>query len=319
MHKLLLVAVLATVVIATPLGFAQHITTFDVPGADGTTPVFISHDGKIVGLSLAGSVTCGFLRNPDGTFVVLHPTGAMTSFGIAVNDAGQVLGGYLDSSFVNHGFLWNPDGTYTNIDIGSVSTAPTAMNRAGDIVGVNGTQSFLRKADGTVTLFSLGPQTYAGAINSADQIVGTYTDEAFKTHAYLRNTDGSVISFDLGEGGTFPVGINSKGVVTGVSYYGKQPLGRAFLRKTDGTFVFFAHDMSESNVPASINSAGTVVGLWGSDFGNGEGFVLAANGKAATLDVPGASFTSLRGINDLGAIVGQYTDTLATHGFIATK
>jgi uncharacterized membrane protein len=69
----------------------------------------------------------------------------------------------------------------------------------------------------------------------------------------------------------------------------------------------------------AINSFGTVVG-WYTDWqGKAHGLLRTAKGKITIIDVPGADFTELIGINDAGTIVGQYGDALGNHGFIATK
>jgi probable HAF family extracellular repeat protein len=63
---------------------------------------------------------------------------------LAINDPGQIVGFFEDSSFLLHGFLRDKDGTFSIIDIpGAVLTEPHAINDPGDIVGREGNDGFL--------------------------------------------------------------------------------------------------------------------------------------------------------------------------------
>jgi probable HAF family extracellular repeat protein len=44
----------------------------------------------------------------------------------------------------------------------------------------------------------------------------------------------------------------------------------------------------------------------------------AADFSFTQIDVPGATITLARGINDAGQIVGSFSDSTGTHGFLAT-
>jgi len=310
-------------VIAALLSFAsaaagQTIITFDAPGSSATHPGRISPGGKVVGYYEIGINFHGFMRDTDGSITTLDPPGATNSYAIAFNRAGQIVGSYVDSSSVYHGYLWSQAEGFTTFDVGTGDTSPADMSAAGDIAGDNFPQAFLRKADGTVTLFSLGISTFALGINSADQIIGQYTDTAGKEHAYLRNADGTVVTFDLGTGGTFPADINSAGLIAGVFYSGKQG-GHGFVRNPDGTVVTFGRNDVEVTLANAINTSGTVVGWYTDLQGQSHGLLRTAKGKITIIDVPGATFTELLDISNVGTIVGQYGDALGNHGFIATK
>jgi probable HAF family extracellular repeat protein len=298
---------------------AQTIISFDAPGSSATHPGRISPDGKVVGYYEIGIDVHGFMRDTDGSIISLDPPGAINSYAVAFNRAGQIVGTYADSSSVYHGYLWSQAEGFTTFDVASGDTSPTDMNAAGDITGDNFPQAFFRKADGTVTLFSLGISTFALAINSADQIVGQYTDSAGKEHAFLRNSDGTIVNFDLGNGGTSPADINSAGVITGVFYSGKKGIGRGFVRNPDGTVVTFGRADVEATLANAINSIGTVVGWYNDLQGQGHGLLRTAKGKITVIDVPGATFTKLIDINNAGIVVGEYGDALGNHGLIATK
>ncbi len=82
---------------------------------------------------------------------------------------------------------------------------------------------------------------------------------------------------------------------------------------------------SQTTFPFGINGARRIVGFFG-DIGLGQlcgpkkpthGF-LDSGGSFTTIDVPGATQTCAYGINDLGQIVGLFSDTTGTHGFPAS-
>ena len=72
----------------------------------------------------------------SGRVTTLDPPGTITSsFALAVNAAGQVMGGYVDSNSIEHGFLWSPDGTYT------ITTVPVTDALSPDVVTVTSVPS----------------------------------------------------------------------------------------------------------------------------------------------------------------------------------
>jgi uncharacterized membrane protein len=96
-----------------------------------------------------------------------------------------------------------------------------------------------------------------------------------------------------------------------------------------GSFTTIDVPGSQSTYPFGINNNVPVqiVG-WFGDTGLGQectarnskpthGF-LASGGSFTTIDVPGATQTCAYGINDLGHIVGSFTDSAGTHSFLAS-
>jgi len=85
------------------------------------------------------------------------------------------------------------------------------------------------------------------AIGSADQIVGYYQDATYTFHAFVRNSDGAIASFDApgaGQGsglGTVVTGINPKGQIVGEDIYVNNNvlMSHGFVREADGTFTIF--------------------------------------------------------------------------------
>lgn len=69
----------------------------------------VNDSGTIVGTYSDGTEAHGYLRNPDGTFVVLDAPNAATpggTFAEAINAHGAVIGHYLDAQSITHGFVY---------------------------------------------------------------------------------------------------------------------------------------------------------------------------------------------------------------------
>lgn len=127
-----------------------------------------------------------------------------------INNAGQVVGGYVDARFRSHGFLWRRTNSYsepaTPFDVaGAVETYGRGINSAGLIVGYAVDASgkhhgLFRTATGAVTPVdaSGATDTYALGINDAGQVVGWFTDAQGRDHAFFRNpTTGAFITIDV--------------------------------------------------------------------------------------------------------------------------
>jgi hypothetical protein len=146
--------------------------------------------------------------------------------------------------------------------------------------------------------------SYALGINNHGHVVGSYTmkcpppyNDCPGPSAYF--TDLTDPSRSYTEVGAF-AGINDWGDILGA---GDTPIS---VPEAVGTI---AND---------INNVSTIVGAyWGSNdtYPMTHGFVLS-NGRYVSIDFPGASSTSVEGVNDTGVIVGSYTIGREGHGFV---
>jgi probable HAF family extracellular repeat protein len=268
---------------------AYHFTTIDDPFTHGTSAIGINSSGQIVGATNQNDsmmINGGFLFS-GGMFTTLDGPASASEGVVAsgINDAGEIVGYFIDASFTTHGFLYN-GGHYTILDApGASGTSPAAINSSGQIVGsintgvVNSAKGFLY-SNGHYTILDdpLGVTgTEAGGINTSGQIVGTYLDAATKAHGFLYS-NGNYTTLDDPLAG--PLGTDAIG----------------------------------------INDAGQIVGDYFDASGNMHGF-LYSNGHYATVDdpLPGTQTTEANGINDAGAIVGFYVDNNGNvHGFLAS-
>lgn len=141
----------------------------------------------------------------------------------------------------------------------------------------------------------------------------------------ILNSDGSVTPFNLPiaeVSALYLIGINNTGQIIG-SYdtgsYGSSN-SHAFLYSSGivSNIAPLGAVPSETYIKG-ISNTGEVVGIYTNflSLGNLNSFVYD-NGVYTTIDVPGASSTSVQGVNASGDIVGAYFDGTGEHGFLAT-
>ncbi len=117
---------------------------------------------------------------------------------------------------------------------------------------------------------------------------------------------------------TYLFGENNFGLTTGAFQdSGQNP--HAFILK-DGAFKALDSDGVLGQNPSyalTCNDMGVVVGQWTSpDRSVSHGFTWQ-HGQVITVDYPGSSFSAVYGINDLGTLIGTWTDSnSATQGYI---
>src|SRR5262245_35547142 len=99
-----------------------NYNVFDEPLAfTGTTQAFGLSDSAIVGAYHDANGYHGFIDS-SGTFTTLNdPSGTTNTFAFDVNNAGTVVGYYIDSSNKTHGFI-ESGGNYTTLDDPSATT-----------------------------------------------------------------------------------------------------------------------------------------------------------------------------------------------------
>ena len=243
---------------------------------------------KLLGVA---ALLCIGVTNAQGyTFTpVDDPLGTNGTFPLDINNAGQIVGNYIDSNGNLYGFLDN-NGTYTTINDPSAGVHPGGFS------------------------------TYAHSINNLGQIVGYYVDSNGGVHGFLYSggTNGTYATLNdpsaySGSGnGTVTFGINNSGQIVGDS-------SRAYLYSggTNGTYTTI-NGTTGFTSPLGVNDLGQIVGYYVDGKGNNQAF-LDSNGTHTTLAVPGASGTNTvaRGINDAGQIVGSYVDSSGiSHAFL---
>jgi probable HAF family extracellular repeat protein len=191
-------------------------TVFDVGMLGGTDILWArlqESDGTLTGWQ-PFTVTA-----PTYTFMVIDPSSSIGTLATGINNVGQIVGYYGDSTG-GHGFLYS-GAVYTIIDYPLAGgTNAYGINDAGQIVGyysdgsTGQTHGFLDSA-GTYTLIDPpgSEWTEVYGINNAGQIVGQYQDSSGHQLGF-RYSDGtySVLNDSLATtSGTLPIGINNMG------------------------------------------------------------------------------------------------------------
>jgi hypothetical protein len=289
-----------TIQSAQPAGLSYSYTLFDFPGTFYTFGVAMNVGGTTPKVEIVG----GYGDAPDlgnESFLMYAKLGKKVSTesykivdipkapeqaAFGVNDAGQIVGDYLDSAGVAHGWKLT-GGKFSTIDVpfsGATATGANGINDSGEIAGgwdgSGVTQHGFTLIGNTFTSFDYpgAVATWAWSLNNKGDIVGYYVE-----------TDGVFHGF----------------VLRGGTYTSLDPPGSVWT------------------VPSGIDDAGDVVGAYCTtsdcveNLDGVQGF-LWSGGVYTTFTIPGASGTALSAINDNGAILGAYYDVAGfEHGFLA--
>ena len=299
------------------------VITYTLNGVPASTPVQVGVYTATASLPPAYATVC--MASPQtATITIKAPTCAVPATGpftytpiafpavgaattpYGVNDAGQIVGAFVDATANSSGFwLSAPEGSFsppiTAAALGAVSTVIYGINGRGQAVGtyVDGSG----RTHGVLVTGSTGgvggvftpidvlgaTQVTAYSINEGGQIVGTYVDGGGLSHGFVL----SLITFDA---------------VTGTPN-----LATAVLTQIDASSLG-----ATQTAVYGINDNGQVVGAYVDSSGKKHGFSVTfasadvsnlAGAAFTTIDVPGAAATRAYGLDDAGRIVGSYDDS----------
>jgi len=202
----------------------KKLTTLDDPKGTSTGAHGINPNGAVavVGsyINVKGKQE-GF-RYKHGKFTdVPGPAGATISAAFGINDTGEIVGYYVDSTRVQHGFLLKGK-TYTTLDVpGAASTFAVGINDTGSVVlqwvdskGIY--ESALYDGNTYTTIDVPGAaNSSAQGINTAGDILYGWSDSSGLGHGALLQS-GTYYNFDDPQGvQTYPAGINDRHVIVG--------------------------------------------------------------------------------------------------------
>jgi len=253
---------------------------------------------------------------------------AQLTFPEGINNSGQIVGAFTDSSGVTHGYLADKGGNLsTVIDFpNAAATFLAGINENGDIVGgyqdSNGTGHgfLLRNSVFSTVDFPGAASTFPSDINNQDESAGFYQDADLNFHGFILGKTGFATIDDplQGSPSTQLFCVNNRNTVGGVF--------------TDSTgfihnFLFQHGAFQTIDVPGDVlgassvglNDNGDIVGSFGDADFNQHGFLL--NNKVFfRVDFPGSPATFPFQINADRSIVGVYFDSnFELHGFLARK
>jgi hypothetical protein len=172
----------------------------------------------------------GFLARVSGTKTVTesylsvsHPHEPAQQEAACLNDLGQIVGWYVDSSGAGHGYELS-GGRFTTLDVpfdGATGTYPQSINNSGEVVGgwtdSAGNSHGFTLIGGSYTSFDYpgGTETFFNDINSAGDIVGYYLDASGAYEGFLLS-GGTYTPIEYsGAVETYANGINDSGVIVG--------------------------------------------------------------------------------------------------------
>jgi hypothetical protein len=289
-------------------------TPFDVPGSAATYPRVVNNNGDIAGtFTDTSGNTHGFIRSANGIFTTFDPCNGVCSnpFSIAgINDLGQVAGVTQNGGFVrdqagNFTAFIGPDGSTIYYAIG--------FTNAGETIGVSIVQAdiplyYLLTVAGGYTIFGTGLGTfivpsYTG-INNNGQISGNYLLNGGINLDYTDTTGGLIENLATGQITDFnysPLNTFSHGTLAVALNDSGQVLGQY----ADGINI----DQPSSTLlgPSQYTSL---------SFQNVD-FIRSADGSSFQSFVPPFLQPVPVGLNQSGEVVGSYTDSAGSHGFLA--
>jgi uncharacterized membrane protein len=168
-----------------------NTSSFDYPGATGTTMLGINDSGDIAGGFSQGGNSEGFLYNKNkNTFTPINYPSATETHAYGVNSSDVVVGWYKDTGGKEHGFVWN-SGNYSSLDYpGAGWTNALGINDADLIAGTYQSGGFPHGFlfDGkTYTTVDVpnGTETTLSKVNSNKNVVGIVVDSFGNYHGVI--------------------------------------------------------------------------------------------------------------------------------------
>jgi hypothetical protein len=331
-----------------------------VPGSRGTYPLGINNAETVTGYYLSNSgVSSGFVRYRDGQIITFDVPGSTATIPVAINTAGFITGYYNRPSTtpvvfnIPQGFVRTPDGKITTFGNPATTASsasfwaqPVTINVAGEVIGnypdiALASVVFLRSAAGVVLTFSLSLgshfSTVATGLSSGGAMVGYFSSQSLNlAQGFLwsgqgppPNPGGGFTPISAtGSTGTFPTGINARGVIVGCYSVGN--LYHYFVRARDGVIKTLYLPGTVPNCiatstpgfiavvpqPIFVNDEGTIVGYTTNAAKVATAFIRLEDGMATTFNYPGSKQTIPTSINNSNVITGYYSQRSEIVGFI---
>ena len=275
------------------------------------------------------------VRAQEREYTTIAPPGARSSTAFGINARGDVVGTFVDQSFVQHGFLLSK-GEFTVIDFpGAQGTIARGINPRGEIVGSYllpgdpgvAARGFLRTKKGEFVNVRYPGHSWevAQRILPDGTIVGCRHD-----HDQMESMRGVTI----GKGGASEIdafGSMNNGATPGLElivgfWFNMMDNQQQGYMIEDGVFTSFMVPGSNSTAAWDVNPDGAIVGVY-SVGTTVRGFLRTEDGDDdesdevtyTTIHYPGSTVTRAFGINPRGDIVGNYVLGGVTYAFLARE
>ena len=246
-----------------------------------------------------------------------------------INERGDVVGEFIDSTGVTRAFVRFSDGSFSDPIVDPNDTVGFTEGRginnsrtvAGDYVISDGTLHSFFLSGSTFTEYDVpgAVQTNLLSINDPGDFTGGFDDGSGVFQAFV-GRGGTITSWSVpGALSTFAYEINNnKKLVVGY-YIDATGVLHGYYRDSDGVLHFpIDPSGSTATVLFGLNNKNWVVGRYADSAGVTHGLFFTPPNNIFTYDFPGSTFTSLNGINSQGIIVGRYVDPSGiAHGFLA--
>lgn len=260
------------------------------PSDTFTQALGIAGNDEIVGFH-GQTTNLGYSLILPSTFLPIKPTGAAQTQVVGINaGASEIVGFFVDTSGVTHGFL-DKAGTISKQD-----ETGTAFNQ---LLGVN-------DKNAVAGYSSLDP---AGQINQLAYVFNATGNGTFKLLDNAAHT--LILPANVNSQAT---GIDNAGDVVGFYLPTAMTSNGYLLLAGSSTPITLQFPGSTFTQALGINNQGQVTGFYNDSANKTHGFIWS-NDNWTSIDVPGASATTINSINDSGHIVGFDTVGTETDGF----
>src|SRR5881394_2117493 len=257
-------------------------------------------------------------------------TGIVTTSPQKINERGDIVGEYIDSSGVTRGFVRFSDGTFSAPIVDPNDTVGFTEGRGinnpgtvdGDYVGSDGFVHSFLLSGGTFTEYDVPGtvQTNLLSINNSGTLTGAFDPDGSGIFQAFIDRRGTITSYSVpGAAGTLAYEMNNNKKLTVGYYIDASAILHGQYRDANGA-LHFPIDPSGSvgTVLFGDNNRNWVVGRYADASGVTHGLFFVPPNNFFTFDFPGPTFTSLNGISSQGNITGRYVDASGiAHGFIA--
>src|SRR6476660_8076719 len=230
-----------------------------------------------------------------------------------INERGDVVGEFIDSSGVTRGFVRFSDGSFSDPIVDPNDTVGFTEGR-----GINNSRTVAGDyviSDGTIHSFFLSGSTF-----TEYDFTGTFDPDGSGIFQAFVSVGGTLTSFSVpGALLTLAYEINNSNQLVVGYFVNSSGIPHGYFRDANGA-LHFPIDPSGSvtSVLFGLNDRNWVVGRYADSSGVTHGLFFIPPNNFFTFDVPGSTFTSLNDINDQGLICGRYVDASgSSHGFIA--
>ena len=245
-----------------------------------------------------------------------------------INDGGDIVGIYVDSSDVTRGFV-----RFRNGNLSAPIVDPNDTCNVTEGLGINNSRlicgDYLNGSDclshgyflmgGNFREFDVPDSltTSVDGVNNVGDFCGDFTDSTGLMQAFV-SIGGTITPFSVpGATSTSALGLNSSNQTVGI-YFITDSGNHGFWRDSNGVLHLVDAPGSAATLLFAINDSNWVVGRYRTADDVVHGLFFVPPNRFFTFDYPGSTFTSLNGINRDGFISGRYLDASGiSHGIIA--